>query len=80
MNALVSIGLAILFGGIAGIYFITLPSIYGIGDGAEAVANNEVGKGVSQIIIGGIILWITTGLFICGIVAGGVLTAMGALD
>ena len=77
MNILIVFGLLLIAGGISGIIFVTIPSIYGIGDGAEDIINDNVGKGVSSIIIGGLFLYFTTGLFIIISVFGGILTIAG---
>jgi len=80
LNILIVFGLLLIVGGISGIVFVTIPSIYGIGEGAEDIINDNVGEGVSSIIIGGLFLYFTTGLFIVISGVGGVLTIAGFDD
>lgn len=63
--------------GIAGISFVTIPSIYNIGDTvADTVDGKATGSQVGGAVISGIVLWISTGFFIALIIFGIILTVI----
>ena len=65
----------ITIAGIAGIVYVTIPSIYNIGDAvADSVDGTATGSQVGGALINGILLWLTTGFFIALIIIGVVLT------
>jgi len=73
------IGILILIGGICGILFVTIPSIYAIGNGVESVVEGD-SSGISGAIVGGILLYFTTVVFIFLILIGLVITILGITE
>lgn len=72
------IGILLIIGGSSGIYFVTFPSIMGIGDNVENIIDGqEISESVVSTIIGVIILYFTTGIFIAILSLGGILSFMG---
>ena len=75
MNPVGLVFLLITVAGIAGIIYVTIPSIYNIGGAvADSVDGKATGSQVGGALISGIVLWLTTGFFIALIVIGVVLT------
>jgi len=75
------VGIMVIGVGISGIYLVTIPSIFGIGEGAADIVNGEdVGAGLSNIIVSGLLLYITTGLFIAVTAVGVVIIFVGVVD
>jgi len=71
-------GVLLIACGLSAIYFVTIPSIFGIGDGVENIIDGEqVSEGIVNTIIGGIILYFTTGFFIFLVGLGIFLTYAG---
>jgi len=75
---IVLIGLGILGLGIAGILFVTIPSVIAIGDGAEKAVEGD-SSGVAGAVIGGILLYFTTSLFVILTVGGFIVTLFGVV-
>ena len=75
MNPVGLVFLLITVAGIAGIVYVTIPSIYNIGGAvADSVDGEATGSQIGGALISGIVLWLTTGFFIALIVIGVVLT------
>ena len=67
---LLGIGLALIAGGIAGIAFVSVPLIYGIGTGIETAIEGDVEQGVGNTIINAILAYVSVGFFIVMAVVG----------
>ena len=75
---IIIIGILFIVIGISAICFITIPSIFGIGEGAANIVDGEdVCDGLSNIIIGSLVLYLTTGLFIAITASGTVMIFVG---
>jgi len=71
ITSTIVIGTLLILGGVSGLYFVTGPSIFGIGESVESVIEGEdVGKSVGNAIVSGIVIYFTTGLFIIFTVGG----------